>query len=207
MAFVTNFSNVPVLLVMSALAILGCSPKASTTAGSNQSHIITCGRGMGVCATKATALCGNKGYTILAGVSRYKLLGGSSSSYRNLSEYAELTVLCGLPKDGGGEQQQVVDGVPERTEPAGPPSSPSTGAQNLCVPGSTGACIGPGACQGGQSCLESGRGFAPCDCGGTQAGGARDGAIFPEEPNGRVAPTTADEARGQEGASSESPAH
>ena len=42
-------------------------------------------------------------------------------------------------------------------------SKPASGA--ICVPGSTQACVGPAACNGGQSCLPDGSGFAPCDCG------------------------------------------
>ena len=35
----------------------------------------------------------------------------------------------------------------------------------VCVPGATQACVGSGACSGGQACLPDGSGFAPCDCG------------------------------------------
>jgi hypothetical protein len=34
----------------------------------------------------------------------------------------------------------------------------------LCAPGSTQACVGVGACQGGQACLSDGSGFGPCEC-------------------------------------------
>ncbi len=44
--------------------------------------------------------------------------------------------------------------------------------QQRCVPGSTQACLGPGACKGGQACREDGRGFESCDCGGMSSGNA-----------------------------------
>lgn len=39
----------------------------------------------------------------------------------------------------------------------------------VCTPGSTQACVGAAACNGGQACLPDGSGFAPCDCGANPA--------------------------------------
>lgn len=49
----------------------------------------------------------------------------------------------------------------------------STG-QQVCIPGSTQLCNGPGACAGAQSCLNDGSGYTPCDCstGSTSSGGS-----------------------------------
>lgn len=44
------------------------------------------------------------------------------------------------------------------------------GAAALCSTGETRTCVGPGACQGGQSCLPDGSGFGPCDCGAATGG-------------------------------------
>lgn len=43
----------------------------------------------------------------------------------------------------------------------------------VCAPGASVACVGPGACQGGQVCRPDGSGYDPCDCGtgGAGAGG------------------------------------
>lgn len=41
-----------------------------------------------------------------------------------------------------------------------------------CNVGDTRPCVGPGACQGGQSCIADGSGFGPCDCGTAGTGGA-----------------------------------
>jgi hypothetical protein len=38
--------------------------------------------------------------------------------------------------------------------------------QPICAPGSSQACVGPGGCSGGQSCLDDGTGYDRCDCGG-----------------------------------------
>jgi hypothetical protein len=42
------------------------------------------------------------------------------------------------------------------------------GGSLICVPGDTQPCVGPGACAGGQSCLESGLGWGPCQCAAPQ---------------------------------------
>ncbi|MBN1605899.1 MAG: DUF4156 domain-containing protein [Polyangiaceae bacterium] len=45
---------------------------------------------------------------------------------------------------------------------ATPPPPPKPAG---CTPGSTQACVGPGGCNGGQSCVADGSGYSPCDCG------------------------------------------
>lgn len=46
--------------------------------------------------------------------------------------------------------------------------------KQVCAPGDTRACLGPGQCAGAQFCNEMGTGFSACDCGGT-GGGSQDG--------------------------------
>jgi hypothetical protein len=41
----------------------------------------------------------------------------------------------------------------------------ATTSPAACIKGSTQPCVGPGACKGGQSCLDDGSGFSACDCG------------------------------------------
>lgn len=38
-------------------------------------------------------------------------------------------------------------------------------AAKVCVLGASQACIGPGACHGGQTCIAGGTAFSSCDCG------------------------------------------
>lgn len=49
-------------------------------------------------------------------------------------------------------------------------SSGSAGNSAICSPGDTRTCVGPGACQGGQSCGANGT-WSACDCGGGGASG------------------------------------
>lgn len=46
--------------------------------------------------------------------------------------------------------------------------------KQVCTPGETRACLGPGQCAGAQFCTESGAGFSACDCGTTGGGGGSD---------------------------------
>ena len=54
---------------------------------------------------------------------------------------------------------------------------------DVCEPGSTQTCVGPGACEGGQVCKDDGSGYGECDCGvgsggndgGNDSGGAGGG--------------------------------
>jgi len=58
---------------------------------------------------------------------------------------------------------------------------------NACVPGISVACVGPGACKGGQICKPDGSGFGPCDCGaGGGAGSAGNGGAPPAGQGGSL---------------------
>ncbi len=178
-------------LALVSVSAFGCAANVKTALGPQNSHVITCGTGMNACVAKADKICGEDGYTILGGVSRTKLLGGASSSYRARSEIGELTVRCGLPGSEELEEEEeseVVYKLPPRTdEPVAveePIPAQATGA--VCTPGATLACVVPGACQGGQVCLETGRGYGPCDCGGGATNGASPAA--PAEGGPSTAP-------------------
>ncbi len=148
---------------------LGCA-RAKVTNLPGGHHSIVCERGMKICVARAEKLCGDEGFTIISGGTTKKLLGGSSSSYRQLSESGRLKITCGeLEKD---EEQKDYIPLPPRSDEATrseeePSKADST--EQVCVPGATQTCVGPGACAGGQVCLEDGSGFGPCDCGEQQA--------------------------------------
>lgn len=55
-----------------------------------------------------------------------------------------------------------------KTPAAAPVASQATPARG-CFPGSTQACLGPGACKGAQTCGADGARFGSCDCGGAAA--------------------------------------
>ena len=151
------------ILLLSILGV-GCG-KANVTPLPTGGTRIVCERGMKLCVSRADKLCGDDGYTILSGATNKHLLGGSSSSYREMAESAELTVQCGSAPPPAAEEVKYVP-LPPRTDDPAPASAAA------CVPGATQVCVGPGACQGGQVCAANGSGFGPCDCGGASAGAA-----------------------------------
>lgn len=55
------------------------------------------------------------------------------------------------------------------------------GAAGTCTPGDTQTCVGPGACDGGQSCNDAGTGWSTCEC-AEEASGC--GCKVPAEPAG-----------------------
>lgn len=145
----------------SVLLSVGCATvKASV--GPDGTHRIRCGNGMSTCIAEAAKICDEDGYTIVRGVSRPKMLGGSSSAYRTKSEMGEIDVRCGLPEDN--EEEEATFKLPPRSDEPIQPVEPAAPA-HVCTPGATQTCVGPGACQGGQICLARGEGFGPCDCG------------------------------------------
>ena len=54
-------------------------------------------------------------------------------------------------------------------KPAAAAASAKPVPSTRCFPGSTQACLGPGACKGAQTCRDDGAGYSPCDCGGVPA--------------------------------------
>lgn len=153
-------------LLFCVVGIGGCG-KVKTSQVPGGGTLIRCSNGMLDCISRASKICGDDGYTILEGVSRPKLLGGSSSSYRSMAEMAELTIVCGMvepeePEEGTFQLPERTDAEPEES----PAEAPLPAA--VCTPGATQKCVGPGACDGGQVCLPDGRGFGACDCGGAR---------------------------------------
>jgi len=143
-------------VVLSVLACAGTQEKRLD----NGAWHIRCGESMSRCTNRAEALCGDRGYHILGGGTRGDLLGGATG-YRTRVESSELIVRCGAEPVG---DEETAEGG---REPVAAPE-PAPAHNLLCVPGSTQACVGPGGCSGGQSCLADGSGYGACDCGGAQ---------------------------------------
>jgi len=79
-------------------------------------------------------------------------------------------------------------------------SSAIGGAPATCHPGDTRACVGPGACKGGQSCGDDER-WSACDCGGDSGGGSAAGGTGGEAGDGAGASGSGGEASSAGGGS------
>lgn len=123
------------------------------------------------CVAQAEKMCNlhdkEAGYTILDGRSD-KIIMNKDGQYRHAAEVADLEVRCG--KDERAEEREAASHLtlPPRTDANVAPEDTQpvvAAAAAACTKGSTQACVGAGACQGGQSCLPDGSGYGACDCG------------------------------------------
>jgi hypothetical protein len=79
----------------------------------------------------------------------------------------------------------LIGGEPRRPVPVASSHPPSS---TRCFPGSTQACLGPGACKGAQTCEAGGARFGTCDCGGAASApvAAPLDTMAPPTPDGGV---------------------
>lgn len=165
-----GIAQISLLSVATLVSACGGSVKTNPLPGGG--YVVACEKGITSCIARAEVLCGDKGYTIVGGMSTSKVVGGPNSAYRKVIYQGELSFYCGKFEPPKCEQRgSVADesevyqlSQAETSEPAPAPPAP-VAAPRACVPGSTQTCVGPGACAGGQVCAADGQGFGPCDCG------------------------------------------
>jgi hypothetical protein len=116
------------------------------------SFTITCELSMDECIRRAQDSCKNQRYRILEGTSETRLR--DAPPFERAYHTSRLHLVC---TDDGANVLLSLD--------SGKPQIPT--AERVCAVGETRACIGAGACKGGQACLADGTGFGSCDCGPT----------------------------------------
>jgi hypothetical protein len=153
-----------------ALAIALGTLAAPACSGSAEIFRISCDKRISTCRDKAEEVCGGE-YEVLetTGASiepeRVSSAPGPRSTgprYQQAKWVGQMVVSCGEPPV---PDPALVDAAGKQ-EPSAQPAPP-LGDGQLCVPGVTQACLGPGACRGAQACLVDGRGYGACDCGST----------------------------------------
>jgi hypothetical protein len=115
------------------------------------SYTFTCELAMDECIRRAQDQCKNQRYRILEGTSETRLR--DAPPFERAYHTSRLRLRC---TDDGANVLLKLD-----SENADKPK-PAAG----CTTGETRACVGPGACKGGQACLPDRSGFGSCDCGG-----------------------------------------
>lgn len=114
---------------------------------------IQCDVAMDECVRRAQDLCNNQRFRILEGTSETRV--SDAPPFERASRTSRLHLKC---SNDGAEPLLSFDRPPAASaQPL--PATPT------CTPGETRACVGPGACRGGQSCLPDRSGFGACDCG------------------------------------------
>ncbi|MGC4089414.1 MAG: hypothetical protein QM756_16300 [Polyangiaceae bacterium] len=130
---------------------------------------IKCQGALPSCIAHAETVCHGNNYEVLKARDQKDTYGPEEGTGKVEVRTSEAIVRCGakgqpapqLPPD----TEYAAANPPPPPPPAGPIAAGPNAAQRACVPGSTQACIGPGRCEGGQSCLPDGSAYGPCDCG------------------------------------------
>lgn len=160
---------------------LGCSRDAralrvSTVAGDRDTYRISCAHDIAPCRDKALEVCGGD-YDVLEAAGapveppRVSSAPGPSSTgsrYQRPGWVGSVVVACGHAKETATEPSVL---PAPRTATA--PGTAQLRPDQLCIPGATQICLGPGACRGAQACASDGRGYTACDCGKAPSLGTR----------------------------------
>lgn len=171
--FVGRTFGVQALVGLGALVMGGCASNSNAfrlnPEREPEEFRITCKQRFHFCESEAKEQCGGE-YQVMSRYSNrpeQKLAKDSYiSSTGPAKGYAkwegELTVVCGraLPPLKLVRPSEPAPQVEAELDPA-----PAPTLKHVCVPGVTQACLGPGACNGAQACLDTGLGYGPCDCG------------------------------------------
>ncbi len=160
------------VLLASGLS-LSCGGATTLNIGKD-TYRIECGDSINRCMSQADNLCRDRGFTILRGKSWKKRLG--TEDYGSMAADTEVVVQCGIHEQPA--EQTTASAADAHQEDASKRHAEEL-LGTACVPGATQKCVGPGACDGGQVCLESGHGFGACDCGGPLPSASQPTAAAP----------------------------
>jgi hypothetical protein len=131
------------------------------------SYTFKCELSMDECIRRAQDSCKNQRYRILEGTSETRLR--DAPPFERAYHTSRLHLAC---TDDGANVLLSVDSQ----------KSAAPKGERSCAIGETRACIGAGACKGGQTCLADGSGFGSCDCGPAAAPPASEPATNPPAP-------------------------
>jgi hypothetical protein len=141
------------------------------------SYTFRCELAMDECVRRAQEKCKNQRYRILEGTSETRLR--DAPPFERAYHTSRLHLMC---TDDGANVLLSVE-----SKKAEAPKSART-----CAVGETRACIGAGACKGGQTCLADGSGFGSCDCGSAATPATPDPAITPAPATTSLPASSAD---------------
>jgi hypothetical protein len=140
------------------MLISACAHTSSSEPKKEQdgSYRIDCKASLARCLIAIEKVCG-QGYELIHAQEDRRFYG--PDAYNQAIVTSEAIARCRKP-----DQPKV------EAAASAPAAAPQRPVGQQCVPGATQACVGPGACRGGQQCLPDGTAFGPCDCGpGTPA--------------------------------------
>jgi hypothetical protein len=144
------------VLVVFALVAACATQRVGRTNLPDGSFKLQCPKALADCLTDLTRdICRDYGYDVVRGHEVVERIGVEPVNSINVSSVA--IVRC---RSSGAliVRDDVAPSAPKKAAAATP---------GRCFPGSTQACLGPGACKGAQTCVADGSSFGACDCGST----------------------------------------
>lgn len=164
-----NVARLALLILLGGLS--ACSARHSARPLKHGTWEVKCEDQVDRCVREAQRVCGDEPYHVISGKKEEEVYGGQTG-YQVGVDVHTLEFRCGA--------DPAVWKLERKEEPASvePKAAAAPSTKKLCTPGSTQRCVGPGACEGGQSCNAEGTGYSPCDC----------GAPSPEVPPASTAP-------------------
>lgn len=151
----SNVARLALLIVLGGAS--ACSPRNNAQPLKDGSWEVKCEDQVDRCVREAQRVCGDEPYHVISGRKEEEIYGGQSG-YQTGVEVHVIEFRCGSDP-GVWKLERKEEQAPAAPKAAPPPK------QKLCAPGSTQRCVGPGACEGGQSCNAEGTGYSSCDCG------------------------------------------
>lgn len=173
-------ARVPLLGLLLVLTSCGASQYRAKPMGEGTWRV-ECLDNVDRCLREAERVCKGKGYYVISGKQETKMFG-AEEGYQTGADLHSVEFACGRPEPP--PIRLVRDDEPVDPDLAPPPKPKSAPKGHHCTPGATQRCVGPGACDGGQSCNAEGTAFLPCDC-----GKATENASAPA-PEGAPGPTS-----------------
>lgn len=146
----------PATVAMAAIlfALAGCASRVAVTRMVNGNYHLKCTAPLPVCLNHAQGVCSNNRYIVVRAADIHDYHGTLQAHMEVRT--SEAIVSC-------GERTKLGPHLDPMAMPPAPDCEPVAPARP-CIPGATQTCVGPGACQGGQSCLPDGGGYSPCAC-------------------------------------------
>jgi hypothetical protein len=144
--------------------LLGCAHGTAIQKLDGDTYRVTCAelpldRCLG---ETASNVCDKRPYFVARGISDVNVRGRSDAP--DVATSSEAIIRCSPTQSWGEQGKELMAAAPAASTSPTPAPSPEK-PPKVCAPGSTQACIGAGACSGGQACKPDGSGYEPCDCG------------------------------------------
>jgi hypothetical protein len=140
------------------------------------SYQLQCTTALSSCLERVDEVCRGTPYDVVTGHDHRRSTDITVGTAKTEVRSSEAIIRCtrNKPLFGGNAEPSSAPASGSETAPV--PAAPPEQAR-ACIPGATQACVGIGACSGGQACIADGSGFGPCDCGSPAPAPAADPGV------------------------------